>query len=93
MRGLSRRMGEFSWALGSAPEAAAVFYLQICSVQNAEAAPETEGDASPPPSPPGSVCKSRLLFHCVFLPEAAGIIYSFCCTVSRFQQEGGIVPF
>lgn len=40
-------MGELSWALFPAPEAAAVCYLQICSVQNAEAAQETEGDASP----------------------------------------------
>lgn len=76
----------------SAPEAAAVFYLRICSVQNAEAAQETDGDASPA-IPPGRVCKSHLLSRCVFLPEAAGIVYSFLCTVSWFQQERGTVPF
>lgn len=68
-------MGEF-WGLVSAPEAASAFYLQIGSMQNAEAVQETEGNASPPPPPPDVFAKPCLLFQYVSArQEPAGIIY------------------
>lgn len=68
----------------------AIYRFVQCKMQKL---PRKQKAMLPPAIPPGSVYKSHLLFHCGFLPEAAGIIYSFCCTVSWFQQEGGIVPF
>lgn len=83
----------------SAPEAAAVFYLQFCSVQNAEAAQETEGAASPAippevfanPFSSFSVCSCQRLLA-LFIHVTAqchGFNYLFISLLSVMVSTGG----
>lgn len=82
-------MGEFSWALVSAPEAAAVFYLQICSVQSAEAAQETEGDASPPSPPPEVFANPISSFTLCFCQKLLALFIHFAAQCHGFNRRGG----
>lgn len=88
LRGLSRWMGEF-WGLVSAPEAASAFYLQIGSMQNAEAVQETEGNASPPPPPPGCVCKALSPLSVCFCQTGACWHYLLILLHSVAVSTGG----
>lgn len=84
--------GRISWALSQPLRLLLSFTYRFvpCKMQKL---PRKQKALLPPPSPPQKCLQIPSPLCCVFLPEAAGIIDSFHCTVSRFQQEGGIVPF
>lgn len=88
MSELSWWMGELSWV--STPEAAALFYLQICSVQNAEAAQETAGDASPPAIPPPDVFANPISsFAVCFCQRLPALFIRFAEQCHGFNRRGG----